>query len=312
MALFFSCGGGRLGNQLLNLIHLNAFAYEYNLDVYKINDSFITAKEKSLFFKIEINKNNWVIVNDSKNIKKSKKLFLKIFIRIIHLYYFFHPNRNSYRFLINNNFHKFIFGIKLNKNFSIDKLMQEAKKRNTVISGWGLRDWNLVLKHKKSIIKNLYSGFLPIIDFHEKIEKDYLLVHIRRSDFLEIDEFKELNFSNEVWLKSILKVCKEESIKKIVIFSDSKINDFMISNLEVNKIDVVLYDSINNKISPFFEVFLNYLCNAKAVICNASTLVLSLSFVFHKNIYLPSKQKKFQYLSLDNAHNSYPVSLNWN
>ena len=96
-----------------------------------------------------------------------------------------------------------------------------------------MRDWNLVLKHKKSIVRNLYEGFLPIIDFSKKIVGDYLFVHIRRSDFLEISEFKELNFSDEVWLNSIIKVCNIESIKNVVIFSDSNISNFIISELKI-------------------------------------------------------------------------------
>ena len=33
MALIFSSGGGRLGNQVLNLIHLMALTFEYDIDV---------------------------------------------------------------------------------------------------------------------------------------------------------------------------------------------------------------------------------------------------------------------------------------
>ena len=36
------------------------------------------------------------------------------------------------------------------------------------------------------------KDFLPIKCNKKKIKNDYLFVHIRRSDFLEIQEFKEL------------------------------------------------------------------------------------------------------------------------
>ena len=44
MSLIFSSGGGRLGNQLLNLIHLSAISYEYSIDVYKVSDLFTEKK----------------------------------------------------------------------------------------------------------------------------------------------------------------------------------------------------------------------------------------------------------------------------
>ena len=52
MSLIFSSGGGRLGNQLLNLIHLYAISYEYEFEVYKIkgllidDDDFFTEEQK--------------------------------------------------------------------------------------------------------------------------------------------------------------------------------------------------------------------------------------------------------------------------
>ena len=312
MALIFSSGGGRLGNQILNLIHLHAFAVEFGIEIYKINDMYIKSKNKKVFYKLEKNKINWEIVSDYSKIKKIEKLFLKIFIRLIHFYYFIHPNKKSYKIVLKDNYHKFIFGITLKKNFSKYDLIEEAKKKNIVLSGWGLRDWELVLKHKISIFQNLYQGFLPILNFEKRIEGDYLFVHIRRSDFLEITEFKELNFKDEVWLNSIIKVCNIESIKNVVIFSDSSINNFFISELKKNKIDVLIPNEEKTQQNSFLELFVNYLYNAKSVICNASTLVLSISFLFHKKVYLPSKKMDFQNVFLNNAHNSYPTSLNWN
>ena len=109
MALIFSSGGGRLGNQLLNIIHLSAFAFEYGIEIYKINDLYIKSKNNNFIYKLEKNKINWEIVSGYSKVKKIDKLFLKIFIRIIHLYYFIHPNRKSYKIKLNDNMHKFIF-----------------------------------------------------------------------------------------------------------------------------------------------------------------------------------------------------------
>ena len=312
MALIFSSGGGRLGNQLLNLIHLNSLVFEYEVEIYKINDFFITAKESPFIYKIEKNIINWRIISDYSKSKKSDKLFLKFLIRIIHLYYSLHPRNKSYNIIINNNFHKFLFGKKLKNNFSIYKLIQEAKEKNIVLSGWGLRDWDLVIKHKELIINNLSKALFPLLDAQFKTNNDFLFVHIRRSDFLKIAEFEELNFSDNVWVKSIIKICQNESINRVVIFSDSNINSLFISKLESHNIKVLLAEDEISKGNSFLDLFINYLYNAKSVICNASTLVLSLSFIFRKKIYLPSKSSYFQQISLNNAHKSYPIKLNWN
>ena len=126
MALIFSSGGGRLGNQLLNLIHLQALLFEYDIDIFKVNDSFIIGKEKSFIYKLEKNKINWSIVSDYSKSKKFDKLVLLFFIRILHIYYYLHRKRNSYKLTYS---HKFIFGKRLKKDFSRNKLIQESKEK---------------------------------------------------------------------------------------------------------------------------------------------------------------------------------------
>ena len=312
MTLIFSSGGGRLGNQLLNVIHLCAISYEYDIDVYKINDLFLTSKDGRLLFMIDKNIVNWKIFSNKTKIKTGYKLFLKLFIRIIHLYYFLMPNKRSYKLGLEDNLPKFIIGKNINKYLSIYELIQEGINKDVVLSGWGLREWDLVLKHKQLIVKNISQGFLEFLNYKKQIEDDYLFVHIRRSDFLDINEFKDLNFSDEIWLKSIKKICEIESIKRVIIFSDSPLSNKIYSFLKENNIFSEIANLNDFKSNIFLEQFVNYLYYSKTVICNASSLVLSLSFLFHEKIYLPSNDEDFQKLSLNNAHKSYPSSLNWN
>ena len=75
MALLFSSGGGRLGNQLLNYIHLKAISLGHELNVEKINDSFLRSIGISLKFKLENNLVNWEISNYS----QKRNLFYKLF-----------------------------------------------------------------------------------------------------------------------------------------------------------------------------------------------------------------------------------------
>ncbi len=311
MALIFSSGGGRLGNQILNLIHLIALSIEYNIDIFKLNDPFLTSKNKSFLFKVERNNINWHINNNSR-----AKVFLylilqKIIIRCLHLYFYISPFGNSYKIGSKKNYPKLIFGRNLRCGFSINNLIKESRFSNVVISGWGLRDWDLVIKHKKKIVGYVTEGIKNCIKNKSCKINDYLLVHIRRSDFLEVSEYKALNFNDKIWIKSILNLCEQKSIKNVVIFSDSNINKGFISSLKDKEINVFIPETSNNN-SEFFEIFFNYVFNASLVICNSSSLVLSISFLSHDNVYLPSTEKYYQKVSLNNAHMSFPTILNWN
>lgn len=308
MALFFSSGGGRLGNQILNLIHLMALSYEYNIEVFKISDLFIQSKDKSLVFQIKKDNINWKLIKNIEN-KFTYKLFLKCFIILIHLYFNILHNKRSYKIGFNKNYPRFVVGKKLGFNFSILTFLKESKIYDVAITGWGLRDWNLVEKHKKLIIKNLVKLFEDFVQIKELKANDYLLVHIRRTDFLDVDSLKKLNFSNKLWLKSILEFCNKYSIKEVVIFSDEEINNFLINSLKMNRIKVIVPEISDT--SNFLELFFNYISNASSVMCNSSTLTLSISFLFHKYIYLPSENAPFQRIPIKDAHKSFPTHFNW-
>ena len=99
------------------------------------------------------------------------------------------------------------------------------------------------------------------------------------------------------------------SINKVVIFSDSEMPYQIINNLKKSGIKVINPDG---DYKNFLFDFIRYISNAFAVLCNASTLTLSLSFLYHEEIYLPSKKNNYlQKVLIDDAHNSYPADLNW-
>ena len=312
MTLILSSGGGRLGNQILNLIHLTALSNEYDIEFKKLSDLFIEAQDKSIIYKIEKNNINWRIIYEDKEKNLFNKIFLKFFIRLIHLLFYISPNKKSYKIGYRNNFPKFIIGKKLSNNITSFELVKEAKIFDIVLTGWGFRDWELVVKYKDQVVKNISKGFDIFTKTKNDCQNDYLFVHIRRSDFLQVNELKELNFVDSLWLKSIIKVAFFESIKRVVIFSDSNISNSFISSLNSQGIDVIFLHTGKENNGNFLEFFVRYLYGAKAVICNASTLVMSISFLYHDFIYLPSRKKEFQRLDLNQAHTSFPSSLNWN
>jgi len=311
LTLYFSSGGGRIGNQILNLIHLIALSIEYDLKVIKLNDLFIVANDGSLMFDVNSDKVSWEI---NKNLDKFKFFYIffyKFYILLFHIYFHFSPFKKSYKIGDVRNLPKFILGNNLNTNY-LNRLKKESYKYDIVISGWGVRDWGLVLKHKKSILENLKKGFDNYISLKKSFKKDYLLVHIRRTDFLEIDTYKDLNFDDQTWLKSIVKLCLFASINKVVIFSDSKIDDIFISKLKMNGLEVIIPETYKKNKDLFLKLFIRYIISSNLIICNSSTLVLSIAFLFHETIYLPSNDKDFQKVFLNEAHENYPTNLNWN
>ena len=312
MSLLFSSGGGRLGNQILNLIHLTAFAYEYKISIFKVNDFFIESKNSSFIYKIQRNKTNWKIVNNIEDYNFLRRLFLKLFILLIHLYFKINPFKRSYKIGFKRTLPKFILGTFLKKDNSLSKIICDAEKLGVVVCGWGLRDWQLVRKHKKKIAENILNGLKNSIDISNLYYRDYLLVHIRRTDFLKVKEFKALNFSDSIWLNSILRICKNSSIKKVVLFSDDKINKKFISSLEKSGLEVLQPEIIDRSNIDFFEVFVNYISNASLVISNSSTLALGISFLFHESIYIPCKNNTYKEIKMDEAHLTKPISLTWN
>tara|TARA_B100000212_G_C27319539_1_gene509497 strand:- start:147 stop:1082 length:936 start_codon:yes stop_codon:yes gene_type:complete len=311
LALIFSSGGGRLGNQMLNLIHLIALNLEYDLEIIKVNDNSLISNNGRIIFNINKKKINWKVSKDSMKGKYFYKLLIKIFIRLIHIYFYLSPFNKSYKIGLGNNYPKFILANNLRNNFSMRKLIYESKKFNVVLSGWGLRDWDMVLKHKKSIMMTLKDGLSEFLDFYDFKANDYLLVHMRRNDFLEVKEYKELNFEDKIWIKSIRNLCYLKGIRNVILFSDSIINKYFISSLEKNSLKVIVPE-IKHKNINFLKLFFSYVYRAKFVLCNASSLILSIAFISQEKIYIPSREKEFEEVSLNSAHSYYPISINWN
>lgn len=288
-----------------------ALVFEYNIDAYKISDDSLISINSNIIFKVDQRKINWKINKDYSKGKFLYKLLIKIFIRLIHIYFYLSPFNKSYKFGSNKNYPNFILSKKLNKSPIISKLINESKISNVVISGWGLRDWEMVLKHKNAITKSLRNGLGDFLNFADSKNNEYLIVHIRRTDFLEVNEFEHLNFEDKIWLKSIKNICSSKNIKKVVVFSDALIDNFFLSSLEAYGLNVVLPEIKNNNIN-FLKLFFSYVNKAKYILCNASSLILAIAFMSHDKIYLPSINKKFQKINLDSAHNSFPTFINWN
>ena len=104
-------------------------------------------------------------------------------------------------------------------------------------------------------------------------------------DFLTVEQFRDINFSDNNWVNAIKKTLFEEGIRKVIIFSDSDISNQFIENLQIDGIKTDI--PIENSKGDFFRTFISYISKA-SFLCNASTLSLSMSFLFHEEIYLPT------------------------
>ena len=102
----------------------------------------------------------------------------------------------------------------------------------------------------------------------------------------------------------------KKKISKVVIFSDSILSKFFVSSLESKGLEVILPE-INYEKTNFLKLFFTYLYRGSFILCNSSSLVLSIAFIKHEKIYIPSKEKDYYQILLDEAHIKYPTALTW-
>lgn len=102
MAIIFASGGGRIGNQFINIIHLTAYSIEKNINIYKINDNYFLNKNTFTFFfyKVDCKKDRWKLNNksDAYFIKAFKNIIYRFTIRFLHLIFYLIPFTYSYKY----------------------------------------------------------------------------------------------------------------------------------------------------------------------------------------------------------------------
>ena len=134
------------------------------------------------------------------------------------------------------------------------------------------------------------------IDNLDQINNEFLFVHIRRTDFLKIDFYNKVKFSNNQWINSIMKLTKDKKLNNVVIFSDEVINNNIVRALENNNIKVIIPEDKYDH--HFLKLFFNYVKKASYVLCNGSSLSITLSFLFRDYIFIPSKEKSYNRLQI--------------
>lgn len=315
MTIIFASGGGRIGNQFINLIHLTAFSISNNTNIYKINDNYFINKNSFpyLFFKVDSKKNRWQIhkKSDIYFLKSLKNLIFRISVRLLHFIFYFIPFAYSYKY--GDRFSRVNF-LKADEidNDGLKLIFSNSKNRLIIISGWGIRDWDLVYKNINKIKKNF--AFNLSFYVHENIlnKKDFsfLFVHIRNGDFAKFDYFKDnFVYKEDVWINSINAVCQNENLQNVVLFTDDYPIQSIVSELSTKGLNI-LNPEIDNRIN-FIDLFITYASKSRAILCNSSTFSLSLAFIYHQYVYSPDEKKKFIKSSTMKLNQTEPFCFNW-
>lgn len=301
MSLFFLSGGGRYGNQLINFYHLLSISIEHKLKIYKLNDSsFINYNKFLPFININISKKNTFQTNLQERPRKIEyffKIYYRFVIYFLHAFFYLIPNLRSYKFKPHLERDKFLIAEKVDLDNQLNKFIKNTKKYQSVFSGYGLRNYELLKKHKKKISAYMLDQLIKDLNIKnlEYFDNDFLFVHIRRTDFKNVPAYKDINFENKQWIESILKLTRKKQVRNVVVFSDEKINQKFLIKLRSKKLIVLVPENVYQ--ISFIKLFFNYIKNAKYVLCNASSLSISLSFLIREYIYIPSKTDVYKKLT---------------
>lgn len=312
MSFIFASGGGRLGNQLLNVIHLTAISIEKQIKLYKITDNYITPiNSYKYFICIEENHSNWEIPHEKNSnhfLRRINNFKYRFFVRLLHFLFYILPNKESLKLKYNSL--NFLLAEEIYPEEDLMSLFLLSREKDIIFSGWGLRNWNLVIKHKNKI-KEIFSEKLLFKrnNISKRYSNKFLLVHIRNSDFAKYSPFNKLVYDHKIWSKAIAKVCDKENIAKVKIYTDDFDVELLVTSLKKLSLEVLIPSYKNY--DEFLDKFIIDSKISKSILCNSSSLSLALAFTFHDYVYSPDKKEIFKLTHINDLQNTIPHSINW-
>ena len=140
MSLIFASGGGRLGNQLVNIINLIALSIEYDLSIYKIEDNYLKIKKQKNKFLPLYNVNSldtWEIDNTKYKydlIRKFKNIYYRTMVRILHIIFYILPSTLSLKYGNKNARVKYLLANKIDLKNDQNKLLKLSKNNLIIFS----------------------------------------------------------------------------------------------------------------------------------------------------------------------------------
>ena len=226
---------GGFGNQLFQIIfaeYLKNFGFSVFIDTsfYNLNDNYLT--------KNEITKRSLTLPLSIFNLKKTNKFYLVIFKSLFHLLKKF--NKKFNRKIYANKFTGHEFDI------------NEVGYINIFDGYW--KNLKFLEYNSKFLIDCLSKNKKFKLEFKKNVNKNTLLVHVRRTDFLK----NGWELSEDFYLESIDFVIKKKGKQKIDIFTDDE--NWVKNTNFYKKFNVNSIFAVQQNESPFndFIKMLNY------------------------------------------------------
>ena len=101
-----------------------------------------------------------------------------------------------------------------------------------------IKDFKIIIYNKGEKLSN--KKFKNIVNLNNVGRESHTWLHHI------VENYKDLNFNNQIWIESITKLCKKKSIKDVVIFSDSNITNKFVNKLKNRELNVFIPDAQDN------------------------------------------------------------------
>ena len=116
-------------------------------------------------------------------------------------------------------------------------------------------------------------------------------------------------YDSNLWIKSIVEVCRIENVNKVKIFTDDFKLEKIKNNLASQNIKVINPSYQYN--NEFLLEFIEDSKTSTSILCNSSSLTLCMAFVFKEYVYTPDYKKICKLCLIDDMHKTNPHSINW-
>ena len=296
--IILTWSGGRLGNQLISLIHLLSFKIEHEdisfvnipLSIYsrsqRIDDLRILC-----FALLRRTPQEHVLANKI----NFESLFFKIYLRLLPFMHVFFkyisvPSficSSEYYHLFPTSCHKFF---RHSKIINMDQYFYGRLRPINLLCGYHFRNYDLIIKHQKSVAcaisslfiqKNLFNHFLscPI--------GGQLFVHLRGDDFAKLYPF--YSYPIDKWIDTAIEIQSRMNLDSVVFSTDDRnierklnillLNDRLSSfNFSISKGSILQTGGVMYSFSDMLQ--------SSAILCLPSTLSIEASYLAGIPVYL--------------------------
>ena len=272
-------GGGRFGNQIINLIHFTG-GYFFHPELKIYSTQFLTYFGYLDLHKLLDKKYN----KHRKPINRYQRVFLlRILPVLIINAHKFIPGFKL--FITNDSMLKkkhFLFNFKKEDSYKLDSSFFDVCKNNTCLcAGWSFRNWNYV-EEKGDEIRNILSNFFSL---NKNSLQERIGAHIRSTDF-ETHAGGSLFFDANQWVIAIDKLARKLNGKSILLTGDDKeVVDHVYQSLILKgHTHINISNGSNMMNGNLFHAFQD-LYESKYIISAGSSFALAASWLRDGSVY---------------------------